>query len=421
MGKVILLLKTIRISLFEGIKYLFTKNYPNLIRNLAKKLSKVNILYIKLIQSISINENITDEVLIEELKEYTTNVSYENDEINYKLLENMEKIELLENKKLKIDKKLPINAGMTALVFEGEIGVKKVIIKILRNNLKEKLEKSFKELEFVSKFYSKLPYIRKLNIKTVLKENKKLILDQTDMKKEMKSIKLFQEKWKNIDYIQIPDIFPEYTNILSDGIVMEYIDGKTINEIGEDNREKYAYMLAKFKFKSLFYDSVYHADLHQGNILFLNDNNKEELKLGIIDYGIIGELDREEQNDYFSFIKNLLNKEYEEIVCNEHEKFIKPLDIYNNLSVNKKKIMNNKLIEELRIVNEIDKIMGYKQLYRINSILKDYNLELKDSFCKMEVALAVAEGVCKNLSKDKGFMDYVNDAYKEFFPDFMLD
>ena len=135
---------------------------------------------------------------------------------------------------------------MISLVFEGRIDDKHVVVKVLRKNIREKLDKAFKDLEYVVKKFSKFPKIRNFNIIDIFNENKTIIMDQIEFKKEMEYIKMFQNKWKDIDYVKIPDVYEEYTNILNDVIVMEYIDGKNIHDISEVNKEKYAYLLAKF-------------------------------------------------------------------------------------------------------------------------------------------------------------------------------
>ena len=64
--------------------------------------------------------------------------------------------------------------------------------------------------------------------------------------------------------------------------------------------------MSRFNIKSVFYDSLYHADLHSGNIIFMKEKDHQGindiLKIGVIDYGIIGKLTREEQNIFFTFL-----------------------------------------------------------------------------------------------------------------------
>jgi predicted unusual protein kinase regulating ubiquinone biosynthesis (AarF/ABC1/UbiB family) len=426
MGKYTLLFQTLYILLKEGLKYLLFRNYTKLVKNIVHGLYDKNMLYVKIVQSISSNENILNDELVEDLKDYTDKVPYSEAEVDRKLLEDIEQIQLLGNKKLIIDGLLPINSGMISLVFEGRIDDKHVVVKVLRKNIREKLNKAFKDLEYVVKKFSKFPKIRNFNIIDIFNENKTIIMDQLEFKKEMEYIKMFQNKWKDIDYVKIPDVYEEYTNILNDVIVMEYIDGKNIHDISEVNKEKYAYLLAKFNFKGIFFDSLYHSDLHQGNILFLNDtnnnsNNNANLKLGIIDFGIVGVMGKEEQNDYFMFFKHLVKDEYQKIVDNVVRNMVEPKTIYDDLETNNLNDMNKKLIDEFTHIRTVSKNIGAHEMYRLNKILMEYGLQLKKGFCKMELAIAVVEGICNKLSTKEGYITYMDRAYKEFLPKFMLD
>ena len=69
--------------------------------------------------------------------------------------------------------------------------------------------------------------------------------------------------------------------------------------------------MSKFIIKSLLFDGLYHGDLHAGNILFLENN-----KIGILDFGIIGELTREEQNEYFEFFNYLKDEDIDSLINN---------------------------------------------------------------------------------------------------------
>ena len=135
MGKYTLLFQTLYILLKEGLKYLLFRNYTKLVKNIVHGLYDKNMLYVKIVQSISSNENILNDELVEDLKDYTDKVPYSEAEVDRKLLEDIEQIQLLGNKKLIIDGLLPINSGMISLVFEGRIDDKHVVVKVLRKNI----------------------------------------------------------------------------------------------------------------------------------------------------------------------------------------------------------------------------------------------------------------------------------------------
>ena len=125
-----------------------------------------------------------------------------------------------------------------------------------------------KDFEYIINDISKYETCKHLQLKEIFNENKQLMLLQTDFVQEAKNIDIIYNANKNIDYIVIPELYENYTHEDNDIIVMKYVDGQTLNNIKNIDKDKYSYLLAKFGIKCIMYDRVYHGDLHKGNILF---------------------------------------------------------------------------------------------------------------------------------------------------------
>ena len=77
-------------------------------------------------------------------------------------------------------------------------------------------------------------------------------------------------------------------------------------------------------------------DLHQGNILFQKtDDEDNPYKLGIIDYGIMGYITKEQQNNFYNFFMIVSDKKYDECAKFTLEQFVEPREKIDNLSVKK--------------------------------------------------------------------------------------
>lgn len=176
-----------------------------------------------------------------------------------------------------------------------------------------------------------------MNLYDIYNENKQSVLDQLSFDIEVRNIELFYSKWNKpgLNYVKIPKVYSEITKQVPGVIVMERIVGKTIYEVEHEDKDIYAKLLAQFNFKSVYYDAVYHGDIHPGNIFFIkelksesdcnsddddsdddgdsDDERNEEksmynYRIGLIDFGIIGVLSRELQNTIFNLFKGLYEK-----------------------------------------------------------------------------------------------------------------
>lgn len=303
---------------------------------------------------------------------------------------------------------------MISLVYKAKmVNGKNVIIKVKKKNILEKLEKSIDNLYYSLYILSKLPYFSNMNIMEIFNENRDILLEQTDFKKELKNLKIVYKKFKNIEYIEVPYVYDKY--ISEDILVMDFIEGKRIDKLINNNEKIiYSKLLAKFTIKSLLFDGFYHADLHAGNILFIKD--KDELKLGIIDYGIIGYISREEQNEYFNFF-TLLSKEN---ICDIKEfiinKFIEPQEIYHNLKISDSINLTQNIIE---ICNEVINVYHNFEpihIYKINKILKKYKLYLSKKFCKIQLSLAISDSISRKLiTNETTYLDHIKEIVNDYY------
>ena len=436
--KIKFVFKTLYIIILEGSKYLFkrkkNRNFNKFIMNVSSKLSKENIFYLKLLQSLSNNISTLTPELEEYFEKYTDNVDFSDEDIDKEALNciltlynerndyiyiqeeeqntiiNKEDFIASKEEQLIIDT-TPIKSGIISIIFKGTIGDKNVIIKIKRKNILNKLNEGLVNIEFLIKILNYLPVIKKLNLYNVFKENKELLIEQTNFLNEVDNLKLFNDKFKRTDYIVIPNVYEKYTKLNENIIVMDYIKGEHINRIKNEDREEYAIKFSKFGLKCILFDGMFHGDLHPGNLLFMKENNI--LKIGVIDYGIIGRINDEIKEHFLSFFSNIFDKNYISATQNILELLTEPKDQFNKLNENVKE----KITKDIStIINDgmiIYKTLRPKDVICINKILNKYKIQLSKTFCKIELSLAIAEGVTQSLSGNKSYMDYFDIALED--------
>ena len=412
-----------------------TDNYNNIVIRFTKELTEKNIFFTKIFQGISNNANnkLMNKELFNYFISYTDNVKYDENEIDYRGLFELTSIAKSKGDELVIhgsEKCEPIKSGVIAVVYKATLNGKQVIIKYRRKNIVEKFEKSMSELELLANITKKLPYLCNLNICDIFEENREIMMEQLDFANEVGNIQVFYEKFKDVKDICIPRVHSYFTEANSNAIVMDYIEGVRLENVCAEDKDEYSKILSKFNIKSIFYDSIYHADLHSGNIIFMKEscdtNTTHTLKIGIIDYGIIGKLTREEQNIFFNFFKILVSRNYGKLAKYIVTYISEPLEKgekgekHDKLNENRESVKNDKVIKDVYDVcyNTLSVkqiFFGGEEIYEINKILKTQNLTFSKFFCRIELAIAISENVCNSLCKDKTYIEQLMSAFKDLF------
>jgi ubiquinone biosynthesis protein len=389
--------------------FLFTFDKNRLLIDFIETLSKDNIFYIKIFQGIGSNTNIFNEKQSEYLKKFLDKVPYKISELYDELNEELNKVgEKNEELKIDLDTLEIINSGIIGIVYKAKMNNKTIVIKVIKNNIRKKIYDALNEYEKIIKVLKYFSLFKFYYIDDIFYSNKELLLKQLDFMFEVENMKIFYENNKHTDYIEIPYVYEEFTKNNNKIIVMDYLDGKKLNEIEEEDKDNYLEQLVNFSFKSILFNRTFHCDLHPGNIIFL-DNPK---RLGIIDYGIIGEITKEEQENIYKFFNEIFkNKNYKEgskILINNCSKVINDDTYvkYNEDTIQKLAELTNNLVN--------DKInLDANFIYKVNKVLYKENLKLAEFFCKIELSFGISDSVCKQLLKNSNLIHIARNMFEK--------
>ena len=400
-----LLFLSIYVCIFETIKYLYHGNKNKSFINCIETLAKYNIFYVKLFQSIGTNTKLFNNEQCNYMLKFLDNVPYnkcdEDDEVIADIIDVS-----INNDKFKSINTITIhniNCGMIAIVYkttmqDNNMNDKDIIIKVKKKGIDNKVRSALDETEVIIDILNILPFFKFLQffyLKDIFVESKKLLLDQLDFNNEICNLKKFYNSNKNTDYVTIPEVYDSFTNKNSNVIVMDYINGVKFCDLEEINKPVYSKLIAKFSFKSLLFDGLFHADLHGGNIIFIDQE-----KIGIIDFGIVGNITREEQDIYYKFLKELfINKNYNHaasIIISQYTIQI------NEDNFDMSKIINidifNKIEEIIKLSTNYGEELDFYNFYSINEVLANNNLKLSSSFYKIQYSIGTSYSLCSNLS-----------------------
>ena len=372
-----------------------------LIKNITYGLEEFNIVYVKIFQSLCLDKNLLKDEEKDYLIKYTDTVPYNSDDIDYNYIDKLES-----EYNIRLDSNSPINSGIVGVVFKGIHGNdnnNKVVIKILKNNIKENFHQIFNELEFIGNLFTYIPFLKRLNMKKFIDDNKELIKIQTDFMNESKNAEIYYNKFKNNETIIVPYVYKEITERYNNIIVMENIKGLTYNEIKNIDTESKKIIgreFLKFGLYSVLHYSAVHCDLHAGNVFFyINDENtmKEKnvpkFQIGLIDFGLCCFPDRKIQNYYYMFL-------YECIYKNNYTNFRKIISAFieDKDSIEK---MDNTDVEILK--NKCQKCLNKywgspKFIFELLNIFYDYNISFSKEFNHISLSLQTVNTLGKQLN-----------------------
>jgi len=441
------------ICLSEYLKYkIHWKTRNNAIIDVSKRLAVKNMMYVKIFQAFATNRNIVSTELNQFFSEFTDNVSYTSDEYDVDELKEIEtrSMECHPYQPLRIvNNYTPIKSGLMSLIFKAYIGpptdddvnATPVVIKYLRKNISKNFNASMNNLVMFAKITKYFPYLRTLNVENLILQNIVCLNDQVCFRKELVNISTYYNRWKNYEFVRIPKPYHDYTEKINpDVVVMEYIDGMKITEIDPEDYDHFGKVLAAFNANAAFCSSIYHGDLHPGNILFIKEQQRLQseddtfntiYKIGILDFGIIGHLSRVDQEILFRAVKLMYQRKYNKIIdiivsCELSEPInittVSTGDAVDALSIvpqkNTERYTN--LREELKRViiayttPEI-KFFGVSEIYEINYILNNYGLMFKRSLYRLFITVAIMDSIGTRLGTKMSYMQYMTDIVVEMF------
>jgi predicted unusual protein kinase regulating ubiquinone biosynthesis (AarF/ABC1/UbiB family) len=283
------------------------KSYNDTIINISNSLVTHSFIFIKIIQwgIQNVYDFNFDEKVIKYFNAFNNQVPYNQLELEQSLLTIQNAVNYAltcRNDTLEIKNNyVPINSGSVALVYKAHLNDKPVIIKVLRYHIRNTINEDICFLEYffdnifvknIINYYIKINF-KKNNITNI----RDILIKQCDFGYEVNNALLFKNNLKNKKNVIIPNVYKHFTDVFHDIIIMDYLDGPVAINVPSYQLQNNCEIIRSIYFESLFQYNILHGDFHLGNIIIVNENT-----FGIIDFGIVYEINNEISNKLFDII-----------------------------------------------------------------------------------------------------------------------
>ncbi len=195
-----------------------------------------------------------------------------------------------------------------------------VVIKVRRPGIEKEIETDFSILMFLANQAERVSAeLRYLGVSRVINDFAFTLQRELNFNIEAlnaERLKKNLEKHDDRGLYYIPKVFKEYSSV--DVLVIEELKGipfsrnELILEKKDELIPKMEYGIQLF-LKTFLKDGFFHADLHGGNFFYLTDEIHNG-RIGLIDFGLMGNLSKNGRHHFIAIIYAILSYNYENLV-----------------------------------------------------------------------------------------------------------
>lgn len=276
---------------------------------LQKRLEKLGPVFVKLGQHLSLRPDLISPQIAQQLLLLTDRVTPEPIvEIDRILLEDLG----LTRDRLSLGA-APIASGSLAEVFAGRASDgSRIAVKVKRPDIEKRVRSDLDRLDVFSSILRLAGIAKELTSADVMAELRDSLLRELDFKAELANLTRMHELAAGSGTMAFPEPYPDMCSPRV--ITMEFFDGVPLRKIIARNRassgkdaqfhdvdcDALAANLLWSCLDQLFNFETFHADIHPGNIIVLENN-----KIGFVDLGLVGSFSRDFQGKLSRYLRSI--------------------------------------------------------------------------------------------------------------------
>ncbi|MEM8790010.1 MAG: 2-polyprenylphenol 6-hydroxylase [Pseudomonadota bacterium] len=266
----------------------------------------------------------------------------------------------------------------------------KVAIKVLRPGIERKFRRDIGTFYFIAGFVDALvPGAKRLRPKDVVAHFEGVVNTELDLRLEASAANEFAEKTKNDDRLRVPKI--KWDGCSRRVMTQEWLSGAPLDadQLKAEGRNVTVLattIISTFLTHALR-DGFFHADMHQGNLRLAPDGT-----LIVLDYGIMGRLDRVTRRHYAEILYGFLTRNYRRVAEVHFEAGYVPPD--RDVE---------KFAQALRAIGEpifdqnVSQISMANLLAYLFETTERFGMETRTELILLQRTMVVVEGVARSL------------------------
>ncbi|WP_102271999.1 ABC1 kinase family protein [Cytobacillus massiliigabonensis] len=367
-------------------------------KRVRRTLFELEGLLIKIGQIISTRADLLPKAFISEIEDLTDKVPPSKWSEIQEILETEWGSQISE--KLHSIQKEAIASASIGEVYKGTLlNGTKVAIKVQRPHIQSIVQTDFRTLRVVIWFANYFVPLPKgfINFKVLFSELKHVIERELDFSKEKETLLYFKNKFKESDIVKIPSAYSELCT--SKVLVMEWVEGvrltdhKAIEQITV-SRKELAQRLIKVFLPQWLEPGIFHADPHQGNVLVSKDG-----KIILLDFGMAGEISKNDAAAFQGLIECFLAKNYPKAVdCLSRLGFLLPEADTRTIE----KILAEWMSFQPSQLKEMD-LLALK--LELNDMIQALPIQVPTRFVFLGRSFITIEGLVINLAPEEEMID----------------
>ncbi len=289
----------------------------------------------------------------------------------------------------------PVAAASVAQVHKGVLHTGEIVaVKVLRPNIVTRMTRDMDTIALVAKLaHNLVPNLRRLRPKDFVAEARRAVMLELDLRLESAAASELAEIAEDTGLFRVPKLYWDLVG--RDILVSEWIDGTALSSddilaLPLAERQSLARKVIQSFLASTFEYGVFHADMHEGNLIMDADG-----QLVLLDFGILGRLGEAEIRFEIDTLFGFLQRDYYKIA-----------QVHFDIGYVPPHHSVEEFASALRAVGEpifgkrAEDVSMSKVLLQLLEITDLFDMELQPQLILLQKTMMQAEGVARRLDPE---------------------